>query len=97
MTTVTRARIENPLTFYPAYVIDLVAKHIGLAKMVWRMAKVRWAIKRDPNARTYMDTALTPVTDEDLETLEMFSVTESAKGAAQHAKDLRAKVVTAAE
>jgi len=89
--------IENPLTFYPAYVIDLVAKHIGLAKMVWRMAKVRWAIKRDPNARTYMDTALTPVTDEDLETLEMFSVTESAKGAAQHAKDLRAKVVTAAE
>jgi len=88
--------IENPLTFYPKYVIDLVAKHIGLARIVWRMAKVRWAIKRDPNARAYMDTALTPVTDADLDELEMFSVTQSAKGAADHAKKLRA-AATAAE
>jgi radical SAM superfamily enzyme YgiQ (UPF0313 family) len=89
--------IENPLVFYPKYVVDLAAKHVGLARIVWRMAKVRWAIKRDPNASSYMDTALTPVTDEDLETLEMFSVTESAKGAADHARGLKAKSVVAAE
>jgi hypothetical protein len=89
--------IENPLIFYPKYGFDLVAKHIGLARIVWRMAKVRWSIKRDPNASKYMDTALTPVTDDDLETLEMFSVTQSAKGAADHARELRAKVIAAAE
>ncbi len=82
--------VENPLLFYPKYVAEVVTKHIGLARIVWRMAKVRWEIKRDPNARSYMDTALTPVTDDDLETLEMFSVTASAKGAADHAKKLRA-------
>jgi hypothetical protein len=91
-------KIENPLTFYPKYVFDLAAKHVGLAKIIWQLARVRSAIKRDPNASAYMDTALTPVTDDDLETLEMFSVTDSAKGAADHARKVRpTAVVTAAE
>jgi hypothetical protein len=29
-------------------------------------------VKRDPNKLQYMDVALTPVTDHDIETLEMF-------------------------
>ena len=50
------------------------------------MAAVRRAIKRDPRAREYMDEALTPVTDADLDDLEMFNVTASARAAADKAK-----------
>ena len=79
-------KIENPLVFYPKYVFDLIAKHIAIASVVWKMSAVRRAIKRDPRAREYMDEALTPVTDADLDDLEMFNVTTSARAAADKAK-----------
>jgi radical SAM superfamily enzyme YgiQ (UPF0313 family) len=79
-------KIENPLVFYPKYVFDLVAKHLAIAKVVWKMGAVRRSIKRDPDARKYMDEALTPVTDADLDDLEMFNVTTSARAAADKAK-----------
>ena len=78
--------IENPLLFYPRYVLDLIAKHVVIARIVWRMRAVRRALKRDPKARDYMDEALTPVTDADLDDLEMFKVTTSARAAADKAK-----------
>ena len=78
--------LENPVTFYPKYVFGIIAKHFAIARIVWRMAAVRRAIKRDPEARKYMDQALTPVTDEELDGLEMFNVTPSARTAADKAK-----------
>ncbi len=78
--------IENPLLFYPRYAADVVVKHITMAKVIWRMAGLRRKLKRDPEARNYMDTALTPVVDGDLDDLEMFSVTEAARTAADKAR-----------
>jgi hypothetical protein len=78
--------IENPLVFYPKYFFGLIAKHVAISRMVWRMAAVRRAIKRDPQARQYMDQALTPVTDGELDGLEMFNVTASARAAGDKAK-----------
>ena len=78
--------IENPLLFYPKYVFDLVGKHVALARAVWRIGMVRRAIKHDPNARAYCDQALAPVTAADLDDLELFNVTASARAAADHTK-----------
>jgi radical SAM superfamily enzyme YgiQ (UPF0313 family) len=78
--------IENPLTFYPRYVFGLIAKHIAIARMVWRMGAVRRSIKRDPQARNYTDLALTPTTEAELDDLEMFNATASARAAADKAK-----------
>jgi hypothetical protein len=78
--------IENPVTFSVKYVVDLIAKHFAIARIVWRMGAVRRSIKRDPQARQYRDQALTPVSDEELDRLEMFSVTASARTAADKAK-----------
>ena len=78
--------VENPLLFYPKYAAETIIKHVRVAGMVWRMARVRRSIKRDPNARAYMDTALAPVADDDVDTLEMFSVTDSARSAAEKAR-----------
>ena len=50
------------------------------------MARVRRAIKRDPHARDYMDTALTPVTDDEMDVLEMFNVTDAARAAGVKAR-----------
>jgi hypothetical protein len=78
--------IESAVAFYPKYFFGLIAKHIAIARIIWRMAAVRRAIKRDPQARNYMDQALTPVTDGELDGLEMFNVTTSARAAADKAK-----------
>jgi hypothetical protein len=78
--------LENPLIFYPRYIAELIAKHITIGRLVWRMGRVRKSIKADPNRRQYMDLALTPVPDDELENLEMFQVTQSARDSAAKAK-----------
>jgi hypothetical protein len=78
--------LENPLIFYPRYALDLIRKHVVIGRFVWRMGAVRRALKRDPSARNYRDEALTPVSDADLDDLEMFNVTGAARAAADKAK-----------
>ena len=85
--------IENPLLFYPRYAAEVVAKHMAILKLWWRMSRVRKAIKADPNRRAYMDLALTPVPDDELDTLEMFQVSDSAKASAAKAKKQHAAAV----
>jgi len=74
--------VESPFVFYPRYVRDLVVKHVRLARMVWRGMRFRHSLKRDPNAIHYTDIALTPVHDGELESLELFSITDAAKSSA---------------
>jgi radical SAM superfamily enzyme YgiQ (UPF0313 family) len=65
--------------FYPQYVIETAAKlgrWLGLYGGL-RRAYVR--IKRDPKRFEYTDLALTPVTDAEMDTLELFHHTEAAE------------------
>ena len=78
--------IERSLVFYPKFALDLVAKHVVLLWLIWRSGAVRRAIKRDPLARAYRDQALTPVTAAELDDLELFTVTASARAAAEKIK-----------
>jgi radical SAM superfamily enzyme YgiQ (UPF0313 family) len=78
--------IQHPLVFYPKFALDLVAKHVVLLWLIWRSGAVRRAIKRDPLARAYRDQALTPVTAAELDDLELFTVTASARAAAEKIK-----------
>lgn len=90
-------RIEHPLVFYPKYLAELVVKHVRLARIIWCMAAVRRTIKGDPNRRAYMDTALTPVAEGELDSLEMFQVTDAAKAAvAKTRREAAARAATAA-
>jgi hypothetical protein len=78
--------VENPLLFYPRYAAEVLMKHLRLARIIWRMARVRRALKRDPEARRYTDTALTPVAADEIETLEMFNVSTAARAAAEKSR-----------
>jgi len=44
------------------------------------------AIKRDPKAREYMDTALNPASDDEFDRLEIYKVTGAARAASEKAK-----------
>ena len=73
--------IESPFIFYPRYAADLIYKHLKLGVAILRYGKFRKALKRDPNAANYTDTALTPVTEEDFDSFELFTVNDAAKSA----------------
>jgi hypothetical protein len=88
--------IENPLTFYPKYLVDLAAKHVRVARMVWSIGRVRRAIKRDPDRKAYTDLALTPVADDELQSLDMFNVSDATRAAAAKAKAKFGAAATAA-
>jgi radical SAM superfamily enzyme YgiQ (UPF0313 family) len=77
---------ENPLVFYPRYIAELVVKHAHMARVIWKFARIRSAIRRDPRAKDYMDQAIMPVAHDELETLEMFGINEAAKAAATKAR-----------
>jgi radical SAM superfamily enzyme YgiQ (UPF0313 family) len=82
--------IESRLRFYPKYIGGLVGTHFQLAGMFWRMFWTERAIRRDPQAKSYMDTALTPPVLGDFDDLEMFQITEKARAAGDKAKRLAA-------
>lgn len=58
--------------FYPRYCVETVKKQISWLSLYLRLHKMYRRIKRDPNRHEYVDLALTPVTDEEVETREMF-------------------------
>jgi len=66
--------IESPLVFYPRYAWESVSKHAKFLRLIWRYYWFRQSLKRDPEAKNYRDVALTPVADDELETLEMMQV-----------------------
>lgn len=71
--------VENPLVFYPKYAAELVYKHVRLAGQIVRYGRFRYQLKRDPEAKNYMDVALTPVLEEDTSTLELLKVLNNPK------------------
>ncbi len=84
--------LENPILFYPREAASILLKHARLAATVIRLSRVRYRLKRDPAARDYMDEAVTPVQENDTETLELFNVTEAARNMTNNAKRDAARV-----
>ena len=78
--------LENPFVFYPKWLYGIVTTHLRIAALAWKWGKYRRRIKKDPEARNYMDTALEPVNDDEMDTLEMFTHTEGGQDAVQRAR-----------
>ena len=76
----------NPLLFWSRYAFETAWKTVVMLTIIGRMMMWKWAIEREPNARQYMDLALTPVRDDDEQTLELLTKTAGAKAAVDHLK-----------
>ena len=70
--------IENPLVFYPKFLGEAFIKQLKWISLYARLRLIYRRVKRDPLKLEYTDLALTPVTDDELETRELFQ-TETAR------------------
>jgi hypothetical protein len=78
--------IESAWTFYPKYVASTVSKFYRAARLYAGHMRLRKELDRDPQAVDYMDESLTPVTDDELESLELFNITPAARAVADQAQ-----------
>jgi len=79
----------NPLIFWPRCILEMLIKHTKLAGLILRLMIVQARIARSPDARTYMDQALTPVgDDEEEEKLDLLTQTTGAHDAVAHVKKI---------
>jgi hypothetical protein len=64
--------IETIWAFYPKYFSELARKTFGWLAIYLRLRIIYLRIKHDPKRYEYTDLAITPVTDDEIETHEMF-------------------------
>lgn len=86
---------ENAVVFYAKYSWEMLVKAIRVAAMVRKYKGVCKSIQNDPAKEQYMDLALTPPTEEELGTLEIFSATQSAKDAVKKRRPIRPTRISA--
>lgn len=88
--------LENQLLFYPRYAAELVLNHLRLGAMAARLGVFRLWLKRNKaQAAAYMDQALTPQTQADLDDLDLFQHNESSRAAGEKAKEKAARKAAA--
>jgi hypothetical protein len=79
---------ESAWIFWPRFVWDTLKKHAILAGTIGRLLAWKIAITRDPDARNYMDQALTPVGDDGDESLDLLTKTTGGRAAVAHVKKI---------
>jgi radical SAM superfamily enzyme YgiQ (UPF0313 family) len=80
---------ESAFRFYRRYVSAMITNNLALLSTIWWMLKLKRRIERDPNRQRYMDQALTPVRDDDDETLDLLTKTSGAKASLAHDKRVK--------
>jgi hypothetical protein len=76
----------NPLLFWPQFVWQTVYKQAVVIGAIVSMVRLMRQVQRNPDARSYMDQALTPVHDDDADTLDLMTKTGGARAAVAHIK-----------
>jgi len=76
--------LESPVTFYARYAGETARKAAKLARRWRHLKRILAKIEADPNAKLYMDEALTPVGEEDAEHMELYNQSEAIKAAVAH-------------
>jgi hypothetical protein len=64
--------IEPAWRFYPRYAWETLHKQVQWVALYLRLRARYLRVKHDPNKHAYTDCALTPVTDDEVETRELF-------------------------
>ncbi|MEH7870082.1 radical SAM protein [Rhizobium laguerreae] len=77
---------ENPLVFWPRFAWETFRKHASLAGTIIGLTISAFLISRDAKSKTYMDQALTPVADDEEETLHLFTQTAGGAAAVNHVR-----------
>ena len=79
---------ENAWLFWPRFAWETLVKHAVLAGAIGRLLVWQMIIANGSGAHNYMDQALTPVSDDGDETLELLTKTAGGRAAVAHAKKI---------
>jgi len=80
---------ENAVVFWLRFVFESIHKTAVILSTLARLGMMAYRIARDPKRCEYRDQALTPVSDEDEEKLELLTQSQAAKQATAHQKRVR--------
>ena len=64
--------LESPFIFYPRFWFETVRKIYQWVSLYVRLQLIYRGVKRDPKRLEYTDLAVSPVTDDEVETRELF-------------------------
>ena len=64
--------LESIWNFYPRYLVESALKLTRWFSLYFKLRRIYVRIKKDPRKLEYMDLAMSPVTDHDVDELEMF-------------------------
>ena len=78
--------IPSPFTFYPWHVWTSLAKYVRFGAFALKTLRMRYRVERELRGRTYTDLAVTPVSEETDEALEMFWLNDSSRAAVEKAR-----------
>jgi hypothetical protein len=81
--------IEPMWAFYPRYLRDTAGKLVRAARAARHLYGLARAIKADPRRKAYMDQALAPAVEDDLDSLELFNQSDAARNAVLHERHMR--------
>jgi hypothetical protein len=84
--------VEPVWKFYPQLTWEIIVKHARVAAAAWRIFRSYRRVAAGARI-AYTDQAMTPVTEDETETLELFTHNKSAREAVDHAR--RIKILTA--
>jgi radical SAM superfamily enzyme YgiQ (UPF0313 family) len=81
--------IEPVWAFYPRYLWDTAGKLARAARAARHLYGLARTIKADPRKKAYMDEALSPAVEDDLDSLELFNQNDAARNAVLHERHVR--------
>jgi hypothetical protein len=79
---------ERSFVFWSRFVWETLSKHAVIIATIARLLVLKFVITRDPAARTFKDTALTPVADDEETTLNLLTNTAGGRAAVAHLKKI---------
>jgi hypothetical protein len=82
--------IEPIWSFYPKYLREIVSKHTQLIRQWPELSSMCARARREQKLNPYTDLAMTPVTDEETESLEMFTHNDGARSQVAHLRKVDA-------
>jgi hypothetical protein len=77
--------IEPVWSFYPKFVWQSLSKYTHMFRIWFGLEMAVQRLRRDPNRAIYTDQSLSDVTDDETQSLELFTHTDDARHAVEHA------------